>query len=62
MRKPFSKEKDLREHRLPVLLTTAEYELVKQHLENNRDKFSSISDMIREFIKKGLQVTISRKS
>lgn len=57
MSEPFARKKNRRTERLVVLLTPNEEKLLMQHYETAEHEFSNVSEMIRDFIRQGLEAT-----
>lgn len=57
--KPFFKQEkqNKKTYRLPVLLSAEEQAILSEHYEQHKDKFSSLSDMIRQYIAAGIEST-----
>lgn len=57
MTEPFQRKKNRRTERLVVLLTPNEEKLLMHHFESTKHEFSNVSEMIRDFIRQGIEST-----
>lgn len=64
MEEPFTRKKNRRTERLVVLLTPAEERLLQTYFiqHSSQHNCSTVSELIRDFIRRGIEVTIDTKT